>query len=118
MVCWFLLDNKICQIHRTFSKGFRERFLCFAENETDSNSIFCKNSIKKQCLDFGSPDTLHCKKRLAIYGTKLSLVGNNLIIPGQGEKMPTYFYSVETMTDYLFRRSRGNLSRRNQLQDH
>ncbi len=57
-------------------------------------------------------DSVHCKKRLAVFLslagmslTKLSLAGNNLIIPGQGEfgkcdippgegKIANLFYSV------------------------
>ncbi len=46
---------------------------------------------------------LHCKKRLAIFAssagmplTKLSLAGNNLIMPGQEGKSLTFFYSLGT----------------------
>jgi hypothetical protein len=41
---------------------------------------------------FRKKNTLHCKERLGVFPslagmslTKLSLAGNNLIIPGQGE---------------------------------
>ncbi len=78
--------------------------------------MFYSYTVKKLSLKslYKSVHSLHCKKRLAVFPspagmslTKLSLAGNNLIIPTQGEfgkwhpgwgrKTANIFYSVQTV---------------------
>ncbi len=88
-------------------------FLSKIDSKEQNTILFDYSSSQKKSLfaDLQIWGYLHCKKRLAVFPspagmslTKLSLVGNNLIIPGQGEfgkwhphlgrKTANLFYSV------------------------
>ncbi len=68
--------------------------------------LFGTNCVGKSETILPKITTIHCKKRLSIFPSpagmslaKLSLAGNNLIIPGWGREIAKLFYSVTQTKD-------------------